>query len=692
MKWETILITLFTLFNTALAAQNNSITELWASYEQTQNEKEQVDLLITISGEYDQIDVYASISTALQAFIKGKKIKYLPGVFDACTNLGIYYDVIGKLDSSFYFYDQALVTGIELDDPYLIAIAKNNLGTYYVFEGNYTLALKYLQEAISDNIDPGYNMEPALTYANIGLIYEAHGNIDKAIEYYQASVSSAIENDREYYWAFIKLSLGYIAYLEKNYEEAIREFKEALAQYKKESIKIKMAETYYYMGLVYEEQNKFEIALQAQQHALALYQEQNSILDIPSMYTTIANIYRKAGDNVRALDYYEQAIVLAKEVNSPTDLVDVYEELAKSYAEGQNYELAYKYQLLFQNLKDTLYKRETGERIDQMETTYTLKVQIAENAKLLAEQAKKEVLLQQRTILAVGTSLIALLVAIIAYFYYRANRQKRIHNQNLEKEVAVRTAELKDANARLLESNEELERFTYIASHDLKEPLRNITSFINLIQRKLKDFQDETLHEYMRFVTSNTKQMYFLLNDILTFSRIAESGNNKFETIDLNLLIEEIKNSLNTMLHEKNGRIQIKNLPIIIGPKVQLFLLFKNLIENGLKYNQSSEATVEIDSIKVNSFYQFSIKDNGIGIAPKYHEQIFEMFKRLNNRHSYMGSGIGLATCKKIISKYGGKIWLESEEGKGSCFFFTFPGKLPDVQNTSKSFTEFQTS
>ena len=190
----------------------------------------------------------------------------------------------------------------------------------------------------------------------------------------------------------------------------------------------------------------------------------------------------------------------------------------------------------------------------------------------------------------------------------------------------------------------------------------------------------------MEFVTTNTRQMHELLNDILTFSKVSGNDDFKFENVDLNELIAEIKNGLGILLHEKNGTIETTTLPVVLGPKVQLFLLFKNLIENGLKYNESPSAKIEISSSMSDGFFKFEVKDNGIGIDPRFHEQIFEMFKRLHSRDNYRGTGIGLATCKKIVSKYGGEIWIDSEEGQGCRVCFTFPIASGTVVNKGREY------
>lgn len=234
---------------------------------------------------------------------------------------------------------------------------------------------------------------------------------------------------------------------------------------------------------------------------------------------------------------------------------------------------------------------------------------------------------------------------------------------------------IEEQNKRLGRTNEELEKFAYIASHDLKSPLRNITSFMNLIQRKLKDYPDESVHEYLNFATSSAKQMHFLVNDILEYSKL---GDKKIELseVNLNKIIEKVEQSLQAIIQEKNAVIETDELPTIFANITQMQLLFQNLIENGIKYNKQNSPTIQIRYEQTTEAHLITFKDNGIGIPKEYKEKVFEMFQRLQAQSETKGSGIGLAICMKIVEQHQGKLWLESTEGKGSTFFVTFPKKL----------------
>jgi two-component system, chemotaxis family, sensor kinase Cph1 len=274
-----------------------------------------------------------------------------------------------------------------------------------------------------------------------------------------------------------------------------------------------------------------------------------------------------------------------------------------------------------------------------------------------------------------------LAVCVGGYFLYQSLKRKKAYNEILGKEVQRRTEELRlsndsilQTNKKLEQSNSELERFAYIASHDLKSPLRNIISFMNLIQRKLKNTEDKDIKEYLRFVTENATQMNVLIQDVLEFSRLdTEASTLRIEKIDLNDTLMLAVQNLQENLQQSGGEIVSSKLPIIHANSVHFLQLLQNIVGNGLKYNQDEKPIVTIKHKELNNQHILSIHDNGIGIAPQYHDQIFEMFKRLHTKEEYKGTGIGLAICKKIVGSFNGKIWIESEVGKGSTFFISVP-------------------
>lgn len=638
--------------------------------EKTSELPEKVDLFNYLAEEYTDVDLQKSIELSRRALKIAEKINYRTGIFYSFANLGTAYDDLGQTDSSYFYLDQAHVLAVDLEDDYALSLIKNNFGLYYLFQGNYTLALKYFQESLEGLGDPGYYIDPVVTYNNIGVIHEQQGNIEKAINYYQRAGEFALKNGDA---PFAYLSFGYIDQLRMDFDQAIAYYNNALEIYKKNHDDLHIAETLFYIGECYLGKKEYEEARNWLHQSLTFYENLGMIPDVVEIYRTIALAYEGEGHNDIALELYHQAAEEAEASELPTVLVPVFKALAKQYALKNDYDKAYYYLLRYQALNDTIYDNETKERIAQLENSYELEVNKAEKQRLQAEQSEKETAVRQRTILATASTVVAILLSILAGVYYRANRQKQRLNKNLESMVQERTLELQAVNDKLRETNEELERYTYIASHDLKEPLRNITSFIELIGRRISQKDYSELEEFMGYVTRNTRQMYSLIEDVLNFSRITDLNMQEVEWQDLNAILFDVEATLRNVIRSKNATLEFAGLPSVKAHQSHVFMLFKNLIENGLKYNESERPCVQVEFVDEESNLRFYVRDNGIGIPAQYHDQIFEMFKRMNTRDKYEGTGIGLAICKKIVNKYGGNLTVESQEGMGSTFSFTWP-------------------
>lgn len=237
--------------------------------------------------------------------------------------------------------------------------------------------------------------------------------------------------------------------------------------------------------------------------------------------------------------------------------------------------------------------------------------------------------------------------------------------QNLNTSLEKRAKELAESNA-------ELERFAYVASHDLQEPLRMVTSFLQLLEKRYKDKLDQKAHEYIDYAVDGAERMKRLILDLLEYSRV-NSSKGEVENVDVNEIVKDLMLTYKNFLLETDGTINSKHLPVIKGNKTQILQLFQNIIGNACKYKSSLPPVIDISCEEEKTFYKFSIKDNGIGIDPRFFHKIFIIFQRLHNRDEYTGTGIGLAICKKIIDKHGGKIWVTSTPGEGSTFYFTLP-------------------
>jgi light-regulated signal transduction histidine kinase (bacteriophytochrome) len=243
----------------------------------------------------------------------------------------------------------------------------------------------------------------------------------------------------------------------------------------------------------------------------------------------------------------------------------------------------------------------------------------------------------------------------------------------IENALQVSNKNLEQKATELRESNAELERFAYIVSHDLQEPLRMVSSFMKLLEQKYKGQLDEKGEKYINFAVDGADRMKQLIMDLLEYSRTGTNRDVPIET-DMNDVMKEVMSVLRNSIIENNAIVEVGQLPVLPkARRLQMFQLMQNLLGNALKYHSDKKPLIKIDAKCEAHQWLFSVQDNGIGIDPAYHEKIFVIFQRLHGRNEFSGTGIGLAICKKIVDKLGGKIWVESEPGVGSTFYFTVP-------------------
>jgi two-component system, chemotaxis family, sensor kinase Cph1 len=241
------------------------------------------------------------------------------------------------------------------------------------------------------------------------------------------------------------------------------------------------------------------------------------------------------------------------------------------------------------------------------------------------------------------------------------------YNDTLEERVKKRTEDLAKSNA-------DLSHFAYVASHDLREPLRMITSFLQLLERRYKDHLDQDANEFIGFAVEGAKRLDLMISDLLEYSKITRTELD-FKSVNLEDVLEEALINLVVQTEENNAVITSDPLPTVIGDELLLVQLFQNLIANSIKYRGQEEPDIHISSRIEKNQYLISVKDNGIGIDPKQLGRIFTIFQRLHRNDEYEGTGIGLAIAQNIINQHGGQIWAESENGNGSTFVFTLPDK-----------------
>jgi light-regulated signal transduction histidine kinase (bacteriophytochrome) len=230
----------------------------------------------------------------------------------------------------------------------------------------------------------------------------------------------------------------------------------------------------------------------------------------------------------------------------------------------------------------------------------------------------------------------------------------------------------KRAEEELRRSNEELERFAYVASHDLQEPLRTVASYVQLLSRRYRDRLDADAMDFIDFAVGGVRRMQHLIEDLLAFSRVGTRGG-AFMPTDARAVLQDALASLRAATSESGAHVETSALPTVLADRGQLEQLLTNLVGNALKFHGAEPPLVRVSAERTGTMWTFSVRDNGIGIAPEYFERIFVIFQRLHGREEYPGTGVGLAICKKIVERHGGRIWVESAPGDGATFSFTLP-------------------
>ncbi len=385
-----------------------------------------------------------------------------------------------------------------------------------------------------------------------------------------------------------------------------------------------------------------------------------------------------------------------KEIQDQKKRIDVKEEeineqhkqIENLYTEGQLQQKKYEEKVLIEEELERSIQEQILFIENQKERIKNSNEEIQKQGEILEDQKSKivdqeEILAQQNSelkkqkrinILLISLVTLFLFVGFIIYRGYLA--KKRFSKELQEKNLAIYEQSLE-----LEAKNKELEQFAYIASHDLQEPLNTISSFIGLISEDYGESFDEVGKESLTFIKDASIRMKKLIDALLEYSRLGRGT--EYTRVDCNRVFLELQKDLQNVIEKNKAKITVKNLPTVKGSEIELRLLLQNLISNAIKFRESNVAPlIDISCVKVTDisegakgFWKFAVKDNGIGIPEEHKERIFAIFQRLHSREKYKGTGIGLAHCKKIVESHGGKIWLTSEYGKGSTFYFTIPIK-----------------
>lgn len=684
-----LLICVFTLNYTSVLGNGNVVDSLIQELKEVKADTQKVKLLLDIGWEYHNSDPAQTIVYAQRAYDIAHVIDFQKGACSALNLIGIGYDVKGDLSQAMTYYQSAYDLSKDLNDIEAEKSYLNNIGLIHQRKGDYQKSMECFHRALEMTNENKDKEMASILMNNIGIIHSVEERYEQALKYFESSlaiertldnhlgISMALTNMGEQYKELGKRTKALICY------------KEALTISKRIDDKVGEAILLSNIGELHYENDLLDLAGAFYPQALALAKETGDKGMEATVLDNMAKLNQKQQRFQKSIAYAQEGLLIAQEMGDKKKITDIFETLTAGYVGINDYEKAFEYKSLFNQAKDSLYSAEKSRQILELSTQYETKRKETENQLLKEQQAKNEAIIKQRTTISLAITLTLMFMSIIAIILYKSNRNKNRYSQQLENEVADRTSDLEESNVKLRDSNKELERFAYIASHDLKEPLRNIMSFTRLVERRLPAVakEDQNIQEYFGYIINNTKQMHQLIEDVLEYSRI-DSDEPESKYIAVRDIVDSVLSVITSTVEERNVRLNIGELPKVNANASQLFLVLKNLIENGIKYNTNDHPVISVYGIEKEGMYEITVADNGIGIEEAYFNRIFGMFKRLHNREEFQGSGLGLSICKKIIQHMGGDIWVESQEGQGSKFTFSIPVSEKPQKERSKKIAE----
>lgn len=510
--------------------------------------------------------------------------------------------------------------------------ALNNIAIFYGAKADYKKAMQYFLDALEKSRLTGYRFHIANSLINIATIYASLFNYKEAINRYQMVLEDYRDVLENYTQVIIYNNLGNIYYHDDQAEKAKANFIKAYDLAVQINYKEMMAHSLAQMSRAEAALSNFDVAYEQAMTAQELFKDLGEVTGKQINLINLGNILYHKKEIEAAIKCTSQGIDFARRMKDDLSEIRGYELMAKIYQECKDFEAALNYQIIYSKAQEKFAKIQISRQILDYEIDRSIKEKQEKIEQLTKENATKSLLLE---------------------------KTEQINRQNQE----------------LLQVNEELRQFAYVTSHDLKEPLRMIGSYTQLIEKMYKRQETEDSKLFFEFINEGVTRMNNLLDDLLRYATIGKTET-EIRTIKIVDVVEIAIKNLRLSIEEAKAVIHYGQLPEVNSINSLLIQLFQNLISNAVKFkNEHSTPEINISCTEEPDFYTFAISDNGIGINPEFKNRIFIIFQRLHARTQYPGTGIGLAICQKIVQRLGGKIWVESELGKGATFYFTLPKK-----------------
>lgn len=638
-----------------------------------------VNILIELAHEsvYDNHDKQLEYAMRAYELFNQSNIENDSLHAEVLFTLGDAHEINEQEEVALQLFNQSQIIAKRLSIKQLLYSIFNSKGLLYGKLGTFDLAIENYQKSLSMAEASGDTEGVSIASNNIALIYTDLKEFDKAKKLLKKSYDLSQVVGDTHGQAIALANTADIYFQQKDWDAAADNYQQALNIVDSMDIAYGIAHANLHLGLTYQKKGILEIAKKHCQKAYDISKKQGFQSKIGAAALGLAQIKLAEGDYQNSIAKAAEALEFAHQFKSKSQLSKVFKCLSENYEAMGDFEKALTYRQQYEIQRDSFFDEEKIAKFATLEYQFNTQKKEAENTLLKARMIKNKATLQQQTMITWGIGILVVLLTGLIWGLLHQNKLKQRYNQKLEQQVAERTQHLQQSNEKLSRANQELEQFAYITSHDLKEPLRNISGFSSLVKRNINQKKYENVEEYLDFIHQNTRQMHTLIEDILSYSKVGNSSE-VHKTTSLALILENTKNDLHLLLTEKNGEItyltpDLHNQSANILLPFQVSMIFKNLIENGLKYNKSRKPIIKIGYGIKEDAHIFTIQDNGIGIEKVYHEKVFEMFKRLHHRGEYTGSGVGLAICRKVVQNLKGGLTIAKSDIGGTTFELRIP-------------------
>ncbi len=578
-----------------------------------------------------QNDAKSGMEYAKRAFEHIKDLNDISAKAVVYNQVGQAYIKSREFDKALIFLQKALDKSILAGEKETEINALNGIAISYGYEANQKEAMQFLFEALEQSKKIGYRTGTIKCILNLATVY-GHFNHESALNMYRKALIEYEDVLKTSHKAIIFNNIGNIYYNKSQLELAQSNFNKALEAATQIDYFDIIAQTYAQKSRTYTKSRKLDRAMEYANKALAIgkklhknYAEQLNLINL-------GQIHFLQQEYDKAYEFAIKGLEIAHQEKDDVAIIDSYLLLSEINRAQGNFEKALDFHSLYHSHAHEYSRNQRSKQVIDLEIQYAI------------QDKQKEI--------------------------------EHLTKVNEYQSILLKQAEaIEERNAALRMANEELRQFAYVASHDLKEPLRMIGSYTQLIKKQLDGkLEGETL-VFFEYINEGVGRMSNLLNDLLQYATIGKEERES-EAVDLNDIVDIVISHLQLYIKENNATVTRTQLPVVRSNQTLMIQLFQNLVSNAIKFKADRPPEVNISGISTNEGYTISVSDNGIGIDPEYRDRVFVIFQRLHPRTRYKGTGIGLAICQKIINRLGGRIWFESEEGEGTTFHIHIPGSI----------------